>query len=185
MTATIENERAPAPSPKLALAAFRELHARRLHGFALLLALGDRASAARLAADALTAAGPRLEGLRHPERAAAWLRQHVLKHANGAGRRDRPVDPHVLADLGADAAVVAGLALLAPRERAALIVSAIERFDRRDVATIVGRDGSSLDRLLRRARQRYVAGYITVTPEAVVDGPVAARLRGVAQSVLS
>lgn len=192
MPATIENEQAPAPTPDLARAAFRELHARRLHGFALLLALGDRAHAARLAADALTAAGTRIEALRHPERAAAWLRQHVVQHANRARARrgTKPVDPRVLGDLGADAAVVAGLMLLAPRERAALIAVAIERLDRRDVATIVGRDGSSLDRLLRRARQRYIAGYIAVAPDAVApdavsDGPVTARIRGIAQSLMS
>jgi len=185
MAATIENEHAPAPSPDLLRAAFRELHARRLHGFALLFVLGDRARAARLAADALTAAGTRIEALRHPERAAAWLRRHVVQRANGPGRGHQPGDPRVLGDLGADAGVVAGLALLAPRERAALIAGAIERFDLRDVATIVGRDGPELDRLLRRARRRYITGYVAVMPVAVHDGPVTEQIRGVAQSVMS
>jgi DNA-directed RNA polymerase specialized sigma24 family protein len=187
MLPTIENDQAPAPSPDLARAAFRELHARRLHGFALLLVLGDRAHAARLAADALTAAAAQVDALRHPERAAAWLRQQVVRHANGTrpGRGRRPVEPGVLADLGADAGVVAGLALLAPRERAALIASAIERLDRRDVATIVGRDGTALDRILRRARQRYIAGYVAVMPEAVGDGPLTARIHAVTRQTMT
>ena len=185
MPEPIELDQAPPPSPDRMRVAFRELHARRLHGFALLLALGDRASAARLATDALTAAGTRIEALRHPERAAAWLRQHVVQHASGARRRERLVEPRVLGDLGADAAVVAGLALLAPRERAVLIAGAIERLDRRDVAMIVDRDGPGLDRLLRRARRRYVGAYVAAAPGAVGGGPVTARIRRVAQSVLS
>jgi DNA-directed RNA polymerase specialized sigma24 family protein len=187
MLPTTENDQAPGPSPDLVRAAFRELHARRLHGFALLLVLRDRAQAARLAADALTAASARLEALRHPERAAAWLRQHVVRHARGTrpGRGRQPVDLGILGDLGADAGVVAGLALLAPRDRAAFIASAIERLDRRDVATIVDRDGKALDNLLRRARQRYIAGYLAVIPDAVGDGPLTARIRAVTRATMT
>lgn len=180
MPATIEHEPS-APSADLVRAAFRELHARRLHGFTLLLVLGNRAQAAHLATGALTAASERVEALRHPERAAAWLRQHVVKHARGSRRGDHPVDPHLLHDLGADAGVVAGLALLELRDRAALIANAIERLDRRDVAVIVGRDGTALDRILRRARERYVDGYIAVGPAPAADGPLTARIHSLAQ----
>jgi DNA-directed RNA polymerase specialized sigma24 family protein len=181
------NDQDPAPSPDLARAAFREVHARRLHGFAQLLVLGDRALAARLAAEALASGAQRLDVLRHPERAAAWLRQHVVDHAGRAAAAGgaQAVDRHVLGELGADDGVVAGLALLGRRERAALIASAIERLDRRDVATIVGRDGGPLDRLLRKARQRYLAGYTAVAREPVGDGPLTARIRDVAQRTLT
>src|ERR687895_367576 len=68
-------ERSPDPPVEVVRAAFRELHGRRLHGFALLLTLGDRERAASLASDALAAGQLRVDELRHPERAAAWLRR--------------------------------------------------------------------------------------------------------------
>ena len=183
MTSSPPNE---APSPDLVRAAFRELHARRLHGFAQLLVLGDRPVAARLAADALASGAQNVDTLRHPERAAAWLRRHVVDHAgSSAAGASRAVDRHVLGDLGVDDGVVAGLALLGRHERAALIASAIERLDRRDVAAIVGRDGGTLDRLLRRARQRYLRGYTAIAREPVSDGPLTARIREVAQRTLT
>ena len=186
MPTAIPNDLVPAPPADLVRAAFRELHARRLHGFAQLLVLGDRALAARLAAEALASGAQNIDALRHPERAAAWLRRHVVDHAGSAAAGgSQAVDRHILGDLGADDGVVAGLALLGPHERAALIASAIERLDRRDVATIVGRDGGTLDRLLRGARQRYLQGYTAVAPETARDGPLTARIRDVAQRTLT
>lgn len=183
MTPLLPND---APSPDLLRAAFRELHARRLHGFAQLLVMGDRALAARLTASALSAGADRIAALRHPERAAAWLRRQVVDGTGSAGGGGRhTVDRHVLGDLGADEGVVAGLTLLGRAERAALIASAIERLDRRDVATIVGRDGGALDRLLHRARERYLQGYTAVAREPVGDGPLSARIRDVAQRTLT
>jgi hypothetical protein len=183
MTSPLPNE---APSPDLVRAAFRELHARRLHGFAQLFVLGDRALAARLAAEALASGAQNVDALRHPERAAAWLRRHVVDHAGRtAAGGSQAVDRHALGDLGADDGVVAGLALLGRHERAALIASAIERLDRRDVAAIVGRDGGTLDRLLRKARQRYLQGYTAIAREPVSDGPLTVRIREVAQRTLS
>src|SRR5690606_20820527 len=81
----------PAPSPERLRAAFDELHGSRLHGFALLLTLGDRARAARLAGEALAAAEPRIDALRHPERAAAWLRAHVVRSSHRPSRRGTDV----------------------------------------------------------------------------------------------
>ena len=185
MASAIPTDPLPAPSPDRVRVAFRELHARRLHGFARLLVLGDRALAARLAAEALAAGTRRIDALRHPERAAAWLRQHVVDHAGSAAGGAEAAGRNALGDLGADDGVVAGLALLDRRERAALIASAIERLDRRDVATIVGRDGGALDQLLHNARRRYLEGYTAVIRDPVSDGPLTARIRAVAQHALT
>lgn len=174
------------PPPDIVRAAFRDLHARRLHGFALLLTLGDRTRAARLTAQALSAGTRRVDELRHPERAAAWLRRHVLRGTRGPrtspARRTSAVP--VLAELGAGEPVVAGLAALDRVERAALIASSIERLDRRDVALVVGRDGRSLDRLIHRARSRYAAAGALAVPE-ILDGPLVDRVRSVAQRAMS
>lgn len=176
-----------APSD-LVRTAFGELHARRLHGFALMLVLGDRLAAARLASDALLAAGEHISELRHPERAAAWLRARVVRMARGLGRagprRGDRVD--ALDGLGVDAAVFAGLEALDRRERAALIATSIERLDRRDVATIVSLDGQGCDRLIVRARRRYAAGYVAGAPsELVAGGPLGDRVRGVARRAMT
>ena len=182
--------RAPDPrnEPSDALrAAFRELHGRRLHGFALLLTLGDRVGAAQLAAGALSAGAARLEELRHPERAAAWLRAHLVRAAHGmrfedARRGDRL---HTLAELGVDQAMLAGLTALRQPERAALIASGIERLDRRDVARIVGRDGDRLDRLLEQARRRYAVAYAAAGKELPPAGPLTDRVHEVARVALA
>jgi DNA-directed RNA polymerase specialized sigma24 family protein len=166
--------------------AFRELHGARAHGFALLVTLGDRALAARVAANALGAAARRVDELRHPERAAAWLRARIVE---SIPRRSSPPGAHErlagLEPLDVDPAVVTALAALNLRERAALVASGIERLDRRDVATIVGRDGATLDRLLRRARSRYVAAFATASPPgAGADGPLVRRVRTLAARTL-
>jgi DNA-directed RNA polymerase specialized sigma24 family protein len=139
--------------------AFRELHGPSLHGFALLLTLGDRRRALALTSDALAAADAHAAELRHPERAAAWLRARATA---AAGRRDSSIDAEsrlaALEPLDVTGSVLAGLAALGTRERAAIIASWVERLDHRDVATVVGRSGNRLDALLRRARQRFLAG---------------------------
>lgn len=154
-------------SPEVLQRAFRELHAPSLHGFALLLTLGDRRRAIALTSDALAVADAHAAELRHPERAAAWLRSRVVA---AAGRRDSRIDAEArldaLAPLGVTASVLAGLAALGVLERAALIGSGIERLDDRDVATIVGRGGNRLDALLRHARQGFLEGCA-----AAPDGP--------------
>lgn len=139
--------------------ALRELHAPSLHGFALLLTLGDRRRALALTADALATADAHAAELRHPERGAAWLRARVTATV---GRRDSRLDAETRLDalglLGVSTAVLAGLAALRPLERAALIASSIERLDDRDVGTIVGCSGRRLDALLGRARRAYLEG---------------------------
>lgn len=139
--------------------AFREVHGPTLHGFALLLVLGDAALAARLASGALLAAAGHADELRHPERAAAWLRGRVL---SAAPRRDTPIPAQRrlagLEPLHVGGAVLAGLAGLDRLQRAAIIAASIEHLERNDVAAIVGREGPALDTLLRRARRRYLEG---------------------------
>lgn len=164
-------------------AAFRELHGPRLHGFALLLTLGDRPLAARLAADAIAAGVARVRELRHPERAAAWLRRRVVERAarSRLGASHGAVD-----DLGLDRAAAAGLRALRRRERAALIADAVERLDRGDVGTVVGLDGRRLDRCLRDARARFVAAASAVpTPEADEAGPIVMRVHAIASRAIA
>jgi DNA-directed RNA polymerase specialized sigma24 family protein len=163
--------------------AFRELHGRRLHGFTLLLTAGDRHAAAWLASEALAAGTTRLDELRHPERAAAWLRRRVADRARVS--RNVPVDVRALEDLGADGSVLAAIARLDRLERAALIASVVERLDRRDVATIVGRSGDGLDRLIRRARERYMRAHRTTPAEGGEDGPIVAHVREIARRAMA
>ena len=175
--------------PDLLRAAFRELHGTRLHGFALLITLGDRARAARLADEALAASASHTADLRHPERAAAWLRRRVLRNADRVGRQSasRSLADRRLAlePLGVGAAELAGLASLSARERALLVADSVERLDARDVASIVGGDGARLDRLIRRTRLRYAAAAAEVEDELPGDGPTADRVRSVAARALA
>jgi len=169
-------------SPETLRDAFRDLHGPRLHGFALLATLGDRALAARLSAEALTTGAARADDLRHPERAAAWLRAHVVRSLPRRLRTPSPAERRAgLEPMGIDAAVVVGLAVLGVHERAALVASDVERLDRHDVETIVGRRGGGLDRLLARARRDYAAAYADVpdvSPGA--GGPIESQVATVA-----
>ncbi|HET8777387.1 MAG TPA: hypothetical protein VFN76_06975 [Candidatus Limnocylindria bacterium] len=163
-------------APDVERAAFRDLHARHLHGFALLLTLGDAARAARLTVDALDAALSHLDQLRHPERAAAWLRARVVRTSRGMPRT--ALGMQALAGLGVDPEVAGALGTLGHLERAALIAASVERLDRRDVATVVGREGAALHRLLARARRRYAAAHAARAGDAPTGGPLVDRVRG-------
>lgn len=191
MQASTQNpsESHAAVSADLLRGAFRELHGSRLHGFALLLTLGDQSVAARLAADALAAGTARVTELSHPERAAAWLRQRVVREAGrtrrtATARSDRR--RAALEELGVDDVAYAGLSALGLRERAALVATAVERLDRRDVATIIGLDGTRLERLVRRARRRATSAGSSVLGEGSdTDGPLVSRIRAIAMRTLS
>ncbi len=168
-------------------AAFRELHADRLYGFALLLTLGDRALAARLATDALTAGSAQLDRLRHPERAATWLRSCVVRGARRPSGADPRMDVRVrsLAALGADGAVVAGLVALRRVDRAAFIASSIERLDRRDVAVVVDLEGRKLERMLERAMRMYVDAHARASDgSSPRGGPLADRIHDITARAL-
>lgn len=160
--------------------AFREVHARSLYGFALLLTLGDGPEARRLVELALSNAADRIEQLRHPERAAAWLRRQVVESVDWRiAVRPLPSSEPLIAE-GADRAVMRALARLNRLERAALIASDVERLDRRDVASLAGRDGSGVDHLLRRARTRYLRSYVAPSGEDR-HGPTEARINAIAR----
>ncbi len=174
-------DRSPGSTAEVMRAAFRELHGRRLHGFALLLTLGDRPEAARLASEALAAGAVRVDELRHPERAAAWLRNRVVARARVGGTER--VDARALLALGVDEPLVVAFGSLGRLERAALIASTVERLDRRDVASIVGREGSSLDRLLRRARERLMRAYADTATEPP-EGPIASHVQSLARRAM-
>jgi hypothetical protein len=174
--------------------AFRDLHGRRLHGFALLLTLGDRPTAARAAGLALADGARRARQLRHPERAAAWLRAHVLRSVHAlqaaAGPRHAATsEGHaVLEAMGAHDALVDGLASLSLDSRAALIGAAIERFELLDVETILGATAPSTRRIVTQARESYLDAVIqsrtTDRPIAEPVGDVAMRVEAVASRAL-
>ncbi len=82
-----------------------------------------------------------------------------------------------------DEALVVAFGSLGRLERAALIASAVERLDRRDVASIVGREGSSLDRLLRRARERLMRAYADAATEPP-EGPIASHVQALARRAM-
>ncbi len=138
-------------------AAFRELHRGRLLGFTFLYLLGDRLGAEQVSDAALAAGVERVDELRHPERAAAWLRRHVVRStrfmrrlsADGAAALEQHRIPR---------ASQAGLAALDRVERAALIAHLVEGLNLRDVGTIVDCNPRQLDRLLSRATSKYKQG---------------------------
>ncbi|MGQ0607422.1 MAG: hypothetical protein ACT4OQ_03005, partial [Chloroflexota bacterium] len=147
--------------PPFVRAAFYQVHATRLHGFALLLSLGDGPRAAFSSAEALNAGAQRIEALRHPERAAAWLRSRLLRAAPRGDANGQPFAVRIegLKPLGVQPATLTGLAALTARERAALIADEIERLDRRDVEAILRTNPTAAERLIRGARRRYADAY--------------------------
>jgi hypothetical protein len=176
-----------APAREAIRGAFREVHGRRLHGFALLMTLGDRALAARLASGALADATEHETELRHPERAAAWLRSRVVASMPRRRRSPSPAKKRAALDpLGVDAAVTVGLAALGTRDRAALIAADLERLDGRDVETIARLRGAQLERTLTRARRRYMAAYVaSPLATATTDGLLVRRIRAVATRTIA
>jgi hypothetical protein len=148
----------------LVRAAFRDLHGASLHGFALLVTLGDRRRAARAAAEALTRGVARADALRHPERAAAWLRSIALRRlsaprlAGSGARQDERRE--ALHRLGASDRTIAALRVLSTRERAALVAGSIERFEPIDLETILATSRAGVRRSLTAARRRYLSAIL-------------------------
>lgn len=174
--------------PNVRQAAFRDLHGVRLHGFALLVSLGDRSRAARATAQALEEGIHRSAELRHPERAAAWLRARVLQLLRrGSQRRVGPGDRErraVLRGLGAADPVFDGLSSLPIKPRAALVASTVEGFDPIDIETILGMAPGSSLRTVTRARERFVAAVTAAAAPAEIGdqpaGELGDRIREVA-----
>jgi hypothetical protein len=141
-------------------AAFREAHGARLNGFALLVTLGDRALADRLAADALDAGARHADALRHPERAAAWLRGRVLRNVPGRGwRRRAPREEErraTLAAIGVDAGTYDVLRRFTARQRATLVAGEVEGLSPLDLELVLGSGGRSVRRGLADTRQLFL-----------------------------
>lgn len=174
--------------PTASAADFRELHGAKLHGFALLLTLGDQRAAATLVADALAAGADRANELQHPGRAAAWLRHSVL----GAAKRRR-TDPNgdqatrraALRALGVNDKAQAALSALSTLERAAVVATSVEELEEPDVARVVGLDPVRSRRLVRDALRRAINAPIAEPSRSGPDGPIVARTREIAARVLA
>jgi len=177
-------------------AAFRELHGSRLHGFAILVALGDRQLAERAAGFSLAAGARQAAALRHPERAAAWLRARALRALRGPRpfRRSPTAEARraALIPLGVDDAVYRGLAALSLDARAALVASEVERFDPIDVETIIDAAPAATRHALAEARRRYLRSAAEDDSDKEVDavadeprGELATRVGNVARRAFS
>jgi hypothetical protein len=178
--------------------AFRQLHGARLHGFALLVSLGDERRAERAAGEALAAGETRAASLRHPERAAAWIRAQALSALRDApppSRSDEAGRRAALDALGVSPMAYDGLAALKVDERATLVASLIERFEALDIETILGSEPAATRRAISRARQRYLAAVTgrrsaagpgdPATGNPNVRGALAERVAAIAQRTFS
>lgn len=192
-TATLQSSPAQYDDATLA-AAFRDLHGSRLHGFAILVTLGDSPSAERAAGFALRAGAAQAAALRHPERAAAWLRARTLRslHERRLGRSvSVEARRATLAALGVDDAVYRGLAALSTDARAAIVASAIERFDPIDVETILDAAPAATRHAVAQARARYIRFAAPGSDGAHEDAPgdamgdLASRVQDVATRAFS
>lgn len=155
---------------ELLRAAFRDVHGSRLHGFALLVTLGDRHVAGDAAGAALAEGTARAHELRHPERAAAWLRARVLRLVRrrrfAAAAAGEPARRRALAALGVDDPMYAALAPLSTAERAALVAANVERLDPVDVETVLATERRDAQRIVRQARERYLRAYLSAADGA-------------------
>ncbi len=168
-------------------AAFCDLHGSRLHGFALIVSLGDARRAERTAGDALTVGSRHAAALRHPERAAAWLRVRAfgqLRHASlFPGSPSTAARRAALAKLGVDEATFNGLASLSLGGRAAVAATIIERFEPMDVEAILGTSSSATRRVVARATRRYLAAVASseVDSDTTPAGELSRRVHGIAE----
>ncbi len=166
-----------------------------MHGFAILVTLGDALLAERAAGFALAAGAEQAAALRHPERAAAWLRARTLRGLPRGGSHQGSASPDArraaLAALGAGDAVYRGLAALSVEARAALVASAIERFDPIDVETILDAAPAATRRAVAEARRRYLQFAVAGSADLAglpPDGPageLAERVERVASRAFS
>jgi hypothetical protein len=163
-----------ARDPDQLRAAFWDAHAARLHGFALLITVGDRQRAASAAATAMAAGAERAAELRHPERAAGWLRHRVIREL----RRTRPTrnltqkERHsALRPLGVTKGVVSLLHGLTVERRAALVAGTLEGLGLPDVATTLDTDLIRASRAVEGARRDYLAAAARAATVATAEGP--------------
>jgi DNA-directed RNA polymerase specialized sigma24 family protein len=166
---------------------FVELHADRLFGFAMIVTLGDAARAGKLSAEALGRGIQRIDALRHPVRAAAWLRGTVRTAAGrpawGHRRPSELERRDALRALGVDPATYDALASLDVRARAAVTATSVEGFAPADVFEIVGSD-----EVVRHARRDFLTAYLAASEargSAPPSGELAARVKDAAAPVFS
>jgi DNA-directed RNA polymerase specialized sigma24 family protein len=155
-------------------AAFWETHAARLHGFALLLTIGDRARAAAATVAAMNAGAGRAAKLRHPERAAGWLRQEVITELRRSWPSPRltPAERReALRPMRVSEPLVAALESMTVERRAALVAGVIEGLDLPDVATILDTDLVRAGRAVEAARREYLASAARVAAPAQGASP--------------
>ncbi len=177
-------------------AAFRDLHGKRLHGFAMLVTLGDRRWAETLAAEALADGVGHADALRHPDRGAAWLRGHVIRalhrrRKRGAGPTDEE-RREALASIGVDAAAYESLQSLDGRQRVTLVAGWIEALDARDVEGLLHSRPAVLARMLAGTRHQFLDAYQRASPEPAplpidpaASGPLARRIRAIAEQTMA
>lgn len=166
---------------------FVELHGDRLLGFAMLVTLGDAGRAGQLTSEALGAGIARIEQLRHPVRAAAWLRGQATSAAGRpAWGRRRPNETErrdALRSIGVDPPTYDALASLNVRSRAAVVATAVEGFAIADVFEIVGSDER-----VRRARRDFLTAYLAAAQSrdfTPPQGELATRVRAAAGPIWS
>jgi DNA-directed RNA polymerase specialized sigma24 family protein len=171
-------------------AAFRDAHGARLHGFAILITLGDHVLAADLAADALAAGTRHAAALRHPERAAAWMRRQVLRKVprrSGSGKTPSDQERRAaLAGVGVDAATYDVLARLSVQQRAALIAGLVEGLSPLDLELVLGINASALRRRLSEARRTFMARRAAMAHRSVAPdrSSLEARIQRIADQAL-
>ena len=176
-------------------AAFRDAHGARLHGFALLVTLGDAPLAASLSADALDAGARDADELRHPERAAAWLRGHVVRNLpRHSSRRDgRATDQarSVLASLGVDEGTFDVLEQFSPVQRAALVAGDVEGLAPLDLELVLDAPSRSVQRRRADARRRFLERRSATTHRIgsaglePAPGQLEQRIRSIADQALA
>lgn len=166
-------------------AAFRDAHGARLNGFALLMTMGDHALAAALAADALAAGTRHAAALRHPERAAAWLRRRVLRTMPrrsqprpGSSDQERRA---TLAALGVDRATYDVLARFSIQQRAVLIAGEVEGLSPLDLEVVLGTGATSVRKRMAETRRLFLARHSAVADRN--HAPDASSLEGRIQSI--
>ena len=161
-------------------AASWDAHAARLHGFALLLTVGDEPRAAAAAIAALEAGAERAES-QNSDQAAAWLRREVI----GELRRTwptpqlQPEERHAaLHRMGVADPLISSLEGMSAERRAALVVSTVEGMAMADVANTLDTDLGDAYRVVEAARLDYLTTALQVTApgRAETPGPLARRI---------
>jgi DNA-directed RNA polymerase specialized sigma24 family protein len=164
------------------------VHGARLYGFALLVAAGDAGSARRAAAEVLDAGAAQAATLRHPERAAAWLRRRaLLALRRGSDHRamSEAARQGAVANLGVGIPAYRALRSLALEHRAAVVASAVEGLSSLDVATILGASPERSRRMVADGLKRYLAAVApALSSDPSPGGELATRIRAMANQAL-